>query len=140
MKNRIKCAVLLLTITSGSYLSAQLKTNGGNQYLLSQTKDISQEFLDLSNTYFFADSLVVFDTQTGQGSVKWKRHQLMPRQAFNANTYLHQPLKNLDFPDTAYDNDPELLFSVEPINERTLRIRMLTSPVIPKEEESIMFV
>ncbi len=24
----------------------------------------------------------------------------MPRQAFNANTYLHQPLQSLDFPET----------------------------------------
>ena len=64
----------------------------------------------------------------------------MPRQAFNANTFLHQPLQNLDFPDTAYDNDPELSFSVEPVNERTLRIRMLTTPVTPPAEESLMLV
>lgn len=57
----------------------------------------------------------------------------MPRQAFNANTYLHQPLKMLDFPDTAYDNDPELSFTVEPVNESTIRVRIYTSPVIPKD-------
>ena len=68
------------------------ETNAGVQYLLSQSKDMSQDFLDLSNTYFFADSLVSFDTSTGKGTVQWKRQQLMPRQAFNANTYLHQPL------------------------------------------------
>lgn len=66
---------------------------------------MSQDFLDLSNTYFFADSLVSFDTSTGKGTVQWKRQQLMPRQAFNANTYLHQPLQSLDFPETAYDNN-----------------------------------
>lgn len=112
---------------------AQLRTNGGVQYLLSQSKDMSQDFSDLSNHYFFADSLASFDAATGVGTVKWVRHQLMPRQAFNANTYLHQPLKSLDFPDTAYDNDPELRMSVEPVNDRTLRIRMYTSPVIPGE-------
>ncbi len=120
-------ACLSLTAT------AQLRTNGGVQYLLSQSKDMSQDFSDLSNHYFFADSLASFDPTTGTGTVKWTRHQLMPRQAFNANTYLHQPLKSLDFPDTAYDNDPELRMSVEPVNDRTLRIRMYTSPVIPKE-------
>ena len=141
MKHKTRWTALAVTIAfSSATLCAQLKTNAGNQYLLSQSKDISQEFNDLSNTYFFADSLVVLDLHTGKGKVKWKRHQLMPRQAFNANTYLHQPLNNLDFPDTAYDNDPELAFSIEPVNARTLRIRMLTTPVQPGEEESPMLV
>ena len=101
-------AFMLLAATAIPPAHAQLKTNAGVQYLLSQSKDMSQDFLDLSNTYFFADSLVSFDTSTGKGTVQWKRQQLMPRQAFNANTYLHQPLQSLDFPETAYDNNPQL--------------------------------
>ena len=127
-------AFMLLAATATLPAHAQLKTNAGVQYLLSQSKDMSQDFLDLSNTYFFADSLVSFDTSTGKGTVQWKRQQLMPRQAFNANTYLHQPLQSLDFPETAYDNNPQLTFTVEPVSERTLRIRMLTSPIVPKED------
>ena len=88
-------AFMLLAATAIPPAHAQLKTNAGVQYLLSQSKDMSQDFLDLSNTYFFADSLVSFDTSTGKGTVQWKRQQLMPRQAFNANTYLHQPLAGL---------------------------------------------
>ena len=124
-------AFMLLAATAIPPAHAQLKTNAGVQYLLSQSKDMSQDFLDLSNTYFFADSLVSFDTSTGKGTVQWKRQQLMPRQAFNANTYL---LQSLDFPETAYDNNPQLTFTVEPVSERTLRIRMLTSPIVPKED------
>ena len=90
-------AFMLLAATATLPAHAQLKTNAGVQYLLSQPKDMSQDFLDFSNTYFFADSLVSFDTSTGKGTVQWKRQQLMPRQAFNANTYLHQPLQSLDF-------------------------------------------
>ena len=108
-------AFMLLAATAIPPAHAQLKTNAGVQYLLSQPKDMSQDFLDLSNTYFFADSLVSFDTSTGKGTVQWKRQQLMPRQAFNANTYLHQPLQSLDFPETAYDNNPQLTFTVEPV-------------------------
>ena len=78
-------AFMLLAATAIPPAHAQLKTNAGVQYLLSQSKDMSQDFLDLSNTYFFADSLVSFDTSTGKGTVQWKRQQLMPRQAFNAN-------------------------------------------------------
>lgn len=33
-------------------VQAQLHTNEGKQYLLSQAPDLSQEFLDLSNHYF----------------------------------------------------------------------------------------
>ena len=98
-------AFMLLAATAIPPAHAQLKTNAGVQYLLSQSKDMSQDFLDLSNTYFFADSLVSFDTSTGKGTVQWKRQQLMPRQAFNANTYLHQPLQSLDFPETASTTD-----------------------------------
>ena len=110
-------AFMLLAATAIPPAHAQLKTNAGVQYLLSQSKDMSQDFLDLSNTYFFADSLVSFDTSTGKGTVQWKRQQLMPRQAFKA-----------------YEINPQLTFTVEPVSERTLRIHMLTSPIVPKED------
>lgn len=139
-QNLLKGAALTLFALSSVSVFPQQKTNAGLAYLLSQTKDMSQDFLDFSNTYFFADSLVSMDPATGKGIVQWKRHQLQPRQAFNANTFLHQPLKSLDFPTPAYDQDPQLLFTVEPVNERTLRIRMLTTPVVPKDEPSMMLV
>ncbi|MBQ0023171.1 MAG: alpha-xylosidase [Prevotellaceae bacterium] len=121
---------------------AQLTINNGVQYLQDQSKDMSQEFSDMSNIYFFADSLVNFDTATGKGTLKWKRHQLQPRQAFNANTFLHQPLQMLDFPTPAYDNDPQLQFAVEPVNARTLRVRVYTSPIVPKDnyDDEVMLV
>ena len=139
-QNMWKGVAFALLATASLTASAQQKTNAGLAYLLSQTKDMSQDFLDFSNTYFFADSLVSMDPATGKGIVQWKRHQLQPRQAFNANTFLHQPLKSLDFPTPAYDQDPQLQFTVEPVNERTLRIRMLTTPVVPKDEPSMMLV
>lgn len=139
-QNLLKGAALTLFALSSVSVYPQQKTNAGLAYLLSQTKDMSQDFLDFSNTYFFADSLVSMDPATGKGIVQWKRHQLQPRQAFNANTFLHQPLKSLDFPTPAYDQDPQLQFTVEPVNERTLRIRMLTTPVVPKDEPSMMLV
>ncbi|MDE6137396.1 MAG: alpha-xylosidase, partial [Muribaculaceae bacterium] len=77
--------------TAAPAATAETRTVGGVSYLLSMPKDMSEDFLDFSNTYFFADSLVDFDTATGTGHIEWKRQQLQPRQAFNANTYLHQP-------------------------------------------------
>lgn len=117
--------------------AADTRTNAGSAYLLSQSIDVSKDFADFTNTYFFADSLAGFDTSTGRGTISWKRQQLMPRQAFNANTYLHQPLKSLDFPDTAYPQNPDLGFSIEPVNGRTLRLRIHTSPVAPADPDSL---
>lgn len=127
-------AAMMLPIQT---IMADTRTNGGNAYLLDQSVDVSRDFSDFTNTYFFVDSLTSFDIKTGKGTVVWKRRQLMPRQAFNANTYLHQPLKSLDFPNTAYPQDPELGFSIEPVNARTLRFRMHTSPETPEWPDSL---
>jgi alpha-D-xyloside xylohydrolase len=137
MKNKVlkstACAMLLLA--TASPLGAQQRTNEGIPYLLSQSKDVSQEFSDFTNTYFFADSLVSLDPATGQGVLSWKRQQLVPRQAFNANTYLHRPLQSLDFPDTAYDNNPQLTFRIDPVDAFTLRIRLFTAPIPPQQDD-----
>lgn len=135
MNKRKILKTLLLGLASIAVMpsSAQLTTNYGIQYLQGQSVDMSQQFSDFSNIYFFADSMASFDTATGKGTLKWKREQLMPRQAFNANTYLHQPLQMLDFPDAAYDNDPVMQFALEPVDARTIRVRVYTSPVVPKD-------
>lgn len=133
----LAAAAALATLMPIPSVMADTRTNGGNAYLLDQSVDVSRDFSDFTNTYFFVDSLTSFDIKTGKGIVVWKRQQLMPRQAFNANTYLHQPLKSLDFPNTAYPKDPELGFSIEPVNARTLRFRMHTSPVTPEWPDSL---
>lgn len=46
----------------------------------------------------------------------------------------------LDFPFTAYENDPNLKFKIDFVTPRTVRIRMLTTPVEPKPAASIMLV
>lgn len=134
----------LITLLSGMLpllAQAQLTTNGGQQYLLSQSVDMSQQFYDLSNTYFTADSLVSFDTSTGRGVLQWSRQQMHPRQAFNANGYWIVPLENLDFPGPAYDQSPQLQFAVEPVNARTIRLRVFTSPIIPQDpDDDVMLV
>lgn len=37
--------------------AADTRTNAGSAYLLSQSIDVSKDFADFTNTYFFADSL-----------------------------------------------------------------------------------
>ena len=133
------CAVCALFGTMA--VSAQIQTNAGIQYLQCMQKDMSTDFYDLSNTYFLADSLVSFDTAKGEGLVQWKRYRMSPRQAFNLNGYWHVRMQMLDFPDAAYENDPELRLSIEFITPRTARIRMLTTPIQPKDndQDDVMF-
>ena len=115
---------------------AQIQTSAGVQYLQCQAKDMSGEFSDLSNTYFLADSLAGFDLNKGEGLLNWKRYRLLPRQAFNLNGYWPVRMKMLDFPDTQYDNDPNLRIKVQKIDNRTLRVTIFTSPIEPKMDDA----
>lgn len=115
---------------------AQIQTSAGVQYLQCQAKDMSGEFSDLSNTYFLADSLAGFDLNKGEGLLNWKRYRLAPRQAFNLNGYWPVRMKMLDFPDTQYDNDPNLRIKVQKIDNRTLRVTIFTSPIEPKMDDA----
>ena len=114
--------------------NAQLQTNAGVQYLQNNARDMSTDFSDLSNTYFLADSLSAFDAATASGMVNWKRYRLSPRQAFNLNGYWQVRMQMLDFPDTQYDNDPDLAFQLQFIDDRTVRIRMLTTPIAAPDD------
>ncbi len=122
-------------------VSAQIQTNAGVQYLMNAQKDMSTDIYDLSNTYFLADSLSTFDVSKGIGKVNWKRYRLSPRQAFNTNGYWPVRMQMLDFPDAAYENDPDLKMQVRLVSPRTLRITMFTTPIEPTDEDKddVMF-
>ena len=139
MMKKLLCAVC--AVGGWMMAEAQIQTNAGIQYLQAMQKDMSTDFYDLANTYFMADSLVSFDAQKGEGLVQWKRYRMSPRQAFNLNGYWPVRMQMLDFPDAAYENDPELKIKIEWVSPRTARIRMLTTPVEPKtsDAEDVMF-
>ena len=136
MKKELLAVAMLLF--AGGNLLAQPHVNDGTSYLMNQPLDMSTDFRDLSNTLFFADHLESFDAKSGEGLVNWKRGHLMPRQAFNTNGAQPRKMRMLDFPFTAYENDPNLKFKTDFVTPRTPRIRMLTTPVEPKPAASIM--
>ena len=136
MKKELLAVAMLLF--AGGNLLAQPHVNDGTSYLMNQPLDMSTDFRDLSNTLFFADHLESFDAKSGEGLVNWKRGHLMPRQAFNTNGAQPRKMRMLDFPFTAYENDPNLKFKIDFVFPRTVRIRMLTTPVEPKPAASIM--
>jgi len=132
MKKHLIPALLLFAFISLQPLSAQQKR------LLGDPVDMSLDFKDFHNTFFFADKLASFDPATAKGKISWKRSSLYTRQAFDVNTILPQDLTMLDFPGEAYQQNPELSFTVDFITPRTLRLRMLTTPVEPKPFDSPM--
>ena len=136
MKKELLAVAMLLF--AGGNLLAQPHVNDGTSYLMNQPLDMSTDFRDLSNTLFFADHLESFDVKSGEGLVNWKRGHLMPRQAFNTNGAQPRKMRMLDFPFTAYENDPNLKFKIDFVTPRTVRIRMLTTPVERKVSTSIM--
>ena len=136
MKKELLAVAMLLF--AGGNLLAQPHVNDGTSYLMNQPLDMSTDFRDLSNTLFFADHLESFDAKSGEGLVNWKRGHLMPRQAFNTNGAQPRKMRMLDFPFTAYENDPNLKFKIDFVTPRTVRIRMLTTPVEPKPAASIL--
>ena len=111
-------------------------TASAQQYLQCMPKDMTGDFNDLRNTYFLADSLAAFDAARGEGLVNWKRYRLTPRQAFNLNGYWPVRMQMLDFPDTQYDNDPNLSLKVDFVSPRCVRIRLLTTPVASQRKDS----
>ena len=140
MKKRVFLLTFMMMLVAGA-VNAGPVIVGGTSYLMNQAVDVSSDFHDLANTYFFADKLADFDAASGEGTVRWKRYRLTPRQAFNTNGMQPQQLRMLDFPTPAYDNDPELKFSIDFVTPRTVRIRMLTTPVEPKPEtDEVMLV
>ena len=135
-KNLFLIIICALIFISPLPTCAQPQTNAGAPYLLNQPQDCAQDFSDLSNIYFFADSLADFDVAAGKGKIQWDRYRLAPRQAFNSNVIWPQRLHMLDFPDTQYDNDPLLDMELQFVSPRTVRLRIYTSPIHPQTDDA----
>ncbi len=137
---KISLAVLLLSFCGwNNGISAQEVTPHASR-LQSNSIDVSQDFADFTHIFFFADSLSSFNTATGEGTVKWKRETLFTRQAFNTNTILPFPSRMLDFPTTGYEANPQLMFSIDFVSNHTVRLRMATSKIMPKDDDEVMLV
>ena len=69
MKNKKLFLSLTLAALGGLPLQsqAQLQINSGSQYLMNQAKDMSTDFGDFTNIFFFADELSSFDVAKASG-------------------------------------------------------------------------
>jgi alpha-D-xyloside xylohydrolase len=126
----VACFFCLLTTVSAQH----------QQLLMNETVDLSPDFKDYLNTYFFTDSLVTFDPTTGQGEVNWLRMRYSPAHAFNYTQHGFRAMPQNEFPATEYEQDPTLPFSLEFINSRTVRLQMHTGTRIEQKATSLMLV
>jgi alpha-D-xyloside xylohydrolase len=108
--------------------------------LLSDPVDISGDFREYSNTYFLADRLAGFDPVKGEGSVLWRRNELVPRIAFDNMEPVLRPFGGVTFPKGEYAVEPSLPFSIQFVSPRTVRIRMRTGARARPDAPSLMLV
>jgi len=101
----------------------------GNQPppLLSDLVDVSRDFRDYTNEYYSAEALARFDPATGMGTLTWRRHQLVPRLAFDNMKPGLQPFPGAVFPSGEYATDPELPLEIQFVSPRTVRLRLRTT-------------
>jgi alpha-D-xyloside xylohydrolase len=133
---------LCLLAGAAAFGAAPARAQSGNQPppLLSDLVDVSPDFHDFTNAYYLADSLVAFDPATGAGTLKWLRHQLYPRIAFDNMEAVLRPFPGVVFPESEYATNPELPFSLEFVSPRTVRVRIRTGPPPAHEAPSPMLV
>lgn len=134
--NQSKLFALLNLFFFVSTAFAQLQ----NTAVLNEPPDISKDFEDYRNTYYLADELASFNAETGKGTIKYLRHNIATRQAFNNMISRLVPVEANEFPTTEYAVSPELPFSIEFVSDRTIRIRTTSGPQFKKEEPSLMLV
>lgn len=128
------------TLIAGFTGILSVKAQIQNADVLSHPMDISKDFENYENTFYFADELSTFDAKTGIGKVKYKRYTYQTRQAFNNMLMKPDSVPANEFPATEYEASPELPFQIQFVSAKTVRIKMLSGPQFHKEEESLMLV
>jgi alpha-D-xyloside xylohydrolase len=139
MKISIAAAAVMTACLTAAHARAQ---GAGNQppALLNDLVDVSRDFRDYTNAYYLADSLTSFDPARGTGTVKWRRHQMVPRLAFDNMEQGLRPFEGAVFPAIEYPVDPELGFQIDFVSPRTIRLRLRTGPETRRAGEELMLV
>ena len=68
---KILLNVFLISILGISSVYAQIQNMG----LVNEPSDISSDFYDFKNTYYFADSLSAFNPDKAEGTINYKRYE-----------------------------------------------------------------
>ncbi|MCW3806631.1 alpha-xylosidase [Plebeiibacterium marinum] len=132
----LKCIVISCVFCISPLLKAQIQNHG----LVNEPVDISPDFYDFKNTYYFADSLVQFNPATGTGKVAYNRYEYKTRYAFNNMLGVLRPVTENEFPEGEYEASPKQNFSIEFVSDKTVRLRFFSGKDYTANEQSLMLV
>ena len=135
-KNLLLVAIVGIICLGVQTTSAQIQ----NADVLNAPVDVSKDFENYLNTFYFADELTSFDPVTGKGTVKYTRYEYKTRQAFNNMMMKPDTVASNEFPTTEYEASPVLPFSLQFVSERTVRIKMASGPQFNQPTESLMLI
>ena len=134
---KIKIASLSLFMGFG-LLSPKASAQIQNADVLNAPIDISKDFQNYLNTFYFADELKAFDPATGKGTIKYLRYNYKTRQAFNNMMMKPDSVAANEFPATEYEASPLLPFEIQFISDRTIRIKTTSGPQFHPQKESLI--
>ncbi|PKD21673.1 alpha-glucosidase [Salegentibacter salinarum] len=132
-------STIFLSICSLAVMG-ELEAQIQNADVLNAPIDVSKDFEDYANTFYFADELASFDPETGKGTVKYRRYNFQTSQAFNNMLMKPNPVPANEFPATEYEASPELPFEIQFASDRAIRIKMATGPQFHNQKESLMLI
>lgn len=134
--------ILLVIIFASAKLFGQIPFNSpdNNSRLLNDPIDISGDFRNFANTYYVAEELTQFDPATGNGKIRYTRHEYVSRMAFNNMMSVLEPVPANEFPTIEYAESPELPFTLEFVSAKTVRIKVVSRFQINPNQESLMLV
>ncbi|MCU4163486.1 TIM-barrel domain-containing protein [Carboxylicivirga caseinilyticus] len=127
---------LCVLLFESHQIFAQLQNHG----LVNEPVDISKDFYDFKNTYYFAEELSSFNPNTGVGKVKYSRYEYKTRYAFNNMLGVLRPVTPNEFPEGEYQASPTLPFKLEFVSPRTVRLQMQTGIDKTVNQPSLMLV
>ena len=105
---------------------------------LNHPVDIMDDFYELENEYFVSGTVVKFDAATASGTLQWRFHRWSMDWFFNKIDMHLAPQAEKPAPFQDYPSHPECAFSLDFINSRTVRLRMMTATVAQAEHPSLM--
>ncbi len=107
--------------------------------VLGDPVDVSQDFQKAENVYFIGNQITKFDSSSGSGEIQWNRYLRNTTLSFNKVDVGLVPGKSTEFPQTEYDENPSLPFSISFISPRAVRLRFNSRPGEFDNAPSLMF-
>ncbi|MCO6147961.1 alpha-xylosidase [Flavobacterium sp. NRK1] len=137
---RSTIAAVTLSLALGLAFAQKATAQIQNIDVLNAPVDVSKDFENYANTFYFADELASFDPATGKGTVKYTRYNYKTRQAFNNMLVKPDSIAANEFPATEYEASPIQPFAIQFVSDRTVRIKMASGPQFHQPTESLMLV